>query len=134
MIGSGRTEHRDTVLGLDADIFLDLQRDRLEDVGKVDVVFDVIGGEILKRSATLVRPGGALITIAEPPQVQPEHGRAIFFVVEPDRASLAAPRTQTSRRPAAPDRRSGMFTGRSALGIRPRVSQPRQDHHRNRRR
>ncbi|MGA8545928.1 MAG: NADP-dependent oxidoreductase [Mycobacterium sp.] len=89
VIGSGRTEHKDTVLGLEADTFLDLQRDRLEDVGNVDVVFDVLGGEILERSAQLVRPGGALITIAEPPQVQPEHGRAIFFVVEPDRADLA---------------------------------------------
>jgi NADPH:quinone reductase-like Zn-dependent oxidoreductase len=90
VIGSGRTEHRETVLGLGADIFLDLQRDRLEDVGKVDVVFDVIGGETLKRSAKLVRRGGALISIAEPPEVQPEQGRTLFFVVEPDRAVLAA--------------------------------------------
>jgi NADPH:quinone reductase-like Zn-dependent oxidoreductase len=90
VIGTGRTEHRDTVLGLHADTFLDLQRDRLEDVGEVDVVFDVIGGEILSRSASLLRPGGALITIAEPPRVEPEHGRAIFFVVEPDRTTLAA--------------------------------------------
>jgi NADPH:quinone reductase-like Zn-dependent oxidoreductase len=90
VIGSGRTDHRETVLGLGADSFLDLRADRLEDVDEVDVVFDVIGGEILRRSAALVRPGGALITIAEPPQVQPEHGRAIFFVVEPDRAGLVA--------------------------------------------
>ena len=90
VIGTGRAEHRDTVLGLGADVFLDLQRDRLEDVGKVDVVFDVIGGEILERSAQLVRSGGVLISIAEPPRVQPEHGRTIFFVVEPDRAGLAA--------------------------------------------
>src|SRR5690349_13480456 len=90
VIGSGRTDHRDTVLGLEADLFLDLQRDRLEDVGSVDVVFDVIGGQILSRSAALVRPGGVLVSIAEPPQVQPEHGRAIFFVVEPDRTILAA--------------------------------------------
>ncbi len=90
VIGSGRADHRDTVLGLGADSFVDLREDHLEDVGKVDVVFDVIGGEILRRSAALVRPGGALITIAEPPQVQPENGRAIFFVVEPDRAGLIA--------------------------------------------
>ena len=90
VIGSGRTDHRDAVLGLGAHTFLDLQQDRLEDVGDVDVVFDVIGGEVLRRSARLVRPGGALITIAEPPQVQPERGRAIFFVVEPDRAGLLA--------------------------------------------
>jgi hypothetical protein len=30
-------------------------------------LFDVIGGEILDRSAQLVRSGGALVTIAEPP-------------------------------------------------------------------
>jgi NADPH:quinone reductase-like Zn-dependent oxidoreductase len=90
VIGSGRAEHRDTVLGLGAEAFLNLQRDRLEDVGEVDLVFDVIGGETLRRSAKLVRPGGALITIAEPPHVQPEHARAIFFVVEPDRDGLIA--------------------------------------------
>jgi NADPH:quinone reductase-like Zn-dependent oxidoreductase len=90
VIGSGRTEHRETVLDLGVDTFLDLQRDHLEDVGKVDVVFDVIGGETLKRSAPLVRSGGALISIAEPPQIRPEDGRTVFFVVEPDRAGLVA--------------------------------------------
>ena len=90
VIGSGRTAQKDTVLGLGADTFLDLQQDRLEDIGKVDVVFDVIGGEILDRSAQLVRSGGALVTIAEPPRVRPEGARAVFFVVEPGRAGLAA--------------------------------------------
>jgi NADPH:quinone reductase-like Zn-dependent oxidoreductase len=88
VIGSGRTEHRDTVLGLGADIFVDLQHDGLAGLDPVDVVFDVIGGETLVRSAKLVRPGGALVTVAEPPSVQPEQGRAVFFVVEPDRAGL----------------------------------------------
>ena len=90
VIGSGRTSHRQTVLGLGADDFADLDRDRLEDVGAVDLVFDVLGGEILDRSAQLVRPGGALVTIAEPPRVQPEDARAIFFIVEPDRDRLRA--------------------------------------------
>ena len=53
------------------------------------MVFDVIGGDILERSAALVRAGGTLVTIAEPPTVQPDDGRAVFFVVEPDRARLA---------------------------------------------
>jgi NADPH:quinone reductase-like Zn-dependent oxidoreductase len=90
VIGSGRTAQREAVLGLEADAFLDLQQDRLEDIGEVDVVFDVIGGEILDRSAQLVRSGGALVTIAEPPRVRPDDARAVFFVVEPDRAGLAA--------------------------------------------
>ena len=90
VIGSGRTAQRETVLDLGVDAFLDLQQDRMEDVGEVDVVFDVIGGEILDRSAQLVREGGALVAIAEPPRVRPENARAIFYVVEPDRAGLVA--------------------------------------------
>ncbi|OBA59408.1 NADPH:quinone reductase [Mycobacterium sp. 1100029.7] len=90
VIGAGRTAHRDTVLNLGADTFVNLQSDWLGGIGHVDVVFDVIGGETLRRSAELVRPGGALVTVAEPPQVQPRGGRAIFFVVEPDRNGLVA--------------------------------------------
>ena len=89
VIGSGRGAQRDTVLDLGADGFVDLDRDELDGVGEVDVVFDVIGGELLDRSARLVRSGGILVTIAEPPRVRPDNGRAVFFVVEADRAQLA---------------------------------------------
>ncbi|MGO9509188.1 MAG: NADP-dependent oxidoreductase [Mycobacterium sp.] len=93
VIGTGRAAHRQTVLDLGAHFFMDLHSDlvgdRLEDIGEVDLVFDVMGGQILNRSATLVRPGGALVSIAEPPRVPPGNTRAIFFVVEPDRAALA---------------------------------------------
>jgi NADPH:quinone reductase-like Zn-dependent oxidoreductase len=76
------------VLGLGADAFLDLQADHLADAGEVDVVFDVIGGQILDRSAALVRADGVLVTIAAPPAVQPENGRAVFFAVcAPSRGS-----------------------------------------------
>jgi NADPH:quinone reductase-like Zn-dependent oxidoreductase len=90
VIGIGRTAHRQTVLGLGAEVFVDLDRERLENIGEVDMVFDVIGGQIVHRSAMLVRSGGALASIAEPPRAEPDNGRAIFFVVEPDRAALAA--------------------------------------------
>lgn len=53
------------------------------------MVFDVIGGDVLDRSAALVRAGGTLVTIAHPPAVRPKDGRALFFVVEPDRVRLA---------------------------------------------
>lgn len=89
VVGTGRTTHRQTVLDLGADGFVDLERDQLEDAGEVDLVFDVMGGEILQRSAALVRTGGALVSIAEPPPSEPENGRAVFFVVEPDRGELA---------------------------------------------
>ncbi len=89
VIGTGRARDRDAVIGLGADAFADLQAGRLVDVGEVDVVFDVIGGEVAERSVPLVRAGGTLVTIAGPPKAQPAGGRAIFFVVEPDRFRLA---------------------------------------------
>ncbi|MGA8725283.1 MAG: NADP-dependent oxidoreductase [Acidimicrobiales bacterium] len=89
VIGTGRAADRDTAMGLGVDVFLDLEADKLEDAGKVDVVLDVIGGEILDRSTELVRAGGTLVTTIRVPTVQPENGRAIFFVVEADRSRLA---------------------------------------------
>jgi NADPH:quinone reductase-like Zn-dependent oxidoreductase len=89
VIGTGRAADREAALGLGADAFVDLQADRLEEAGEVDVVLDVIGGEVLQRSAPLVRAGGTLVTIVGPPKVRPADGRAIFFVVEPDRFRLA---------------------------------------------
>ena len=89
VIGTGRDADRDTVLGLGASIFLDLETDKLEDAGEVDVVFDVIGGEIRDRSTGLVRAGGTLVTTVGTPTIQPKDGRAMFFVVEADRARLA---------------------------------------------
>ena len=88
VIGTGRAADRDRALGLGVDQFVDLEADRLEDAGEADVVLDVIGGEILKRSTALVRAGGTLVTTIEPPTIQPENGRAIFFVVEADRSQL----------------------------------------------
>ena len=89
VIGTGRAADREAALGLGANVFVDLQADRLEEAGELDVVFDVIGGEVLERLAPLVRVGGTLVTIIGPPKVRPAEGRAIFFVVEPDRLQLA---------------------------------------------
>ncbi|MEV7979706.1 NADP-dependent oxidoreductase [Streptomyces sp. NPDC086519] len=88
VIGTGRASDRDRALALGVDTFIDLQNEKLEDAGEADVVFDVIGGDILDRSAALVRPGGTLVTIVMPPKVRPKAGHAVFFVVEPDRARL----------------------------------------------
>jgi NADPH:quinone reductase-like Zn-dependent oxidoreductase len=89
VIGTGRTADRDRAGELGVHTFLDLETEKLEDAGEVDVVFDVIGGDVLARSAALVRAGGTLVTIAEPPQTLPRDGRALFFLVEADRARLA---------------------------------------------
>src|SRR6185312_4390953 len=60
----------------------------LEDVGGVDLVFDVIGGDIQKRSAGLIRAGGTLVTVVGPPEARPTDGLAVDFVVESVPAQL----------------------------------------------
>jgi NADPH:quinone reductase-like Zn-dependent oxidoreductase len=88
VIGTGRAAHRQTARDFGAQEFVDLENDALEDVGGVDLVFDVFGGDIGKRSAGLVRAGGTLVTIAGMPEVRPADGRAVDFVVVSDRAQL----------------------------------------------
>jgi len=88
VIGTGRAADRQTALDFGAQVFVDLDNDVLEDIGGVDLVFDVIGGDIGKRSAGLVRAGGMLVTIAGPAEARPAEGLAVDFVVEADRAQL----------------------------------------------
>jgi NADPH:quinone reductase-like Zn-dependent oxidoreductase len=88
VIGTGRAADRQKALGFGAQEFVNLDSDTLDDVGSVDLVFDVIGGEIGKRSARLIRAGGTLVSAVGPPQARPADGFAIDFVVESDRAQL----------------------------------------------
>jgi len=88
VIGTGRAADRHKALDFGAQEFVDLDNDALEDVGGVDLVFDVIGGDIQQRSAGLVRAGGTLVTIVGPTEARPADGLAIDFVVESDRAQL----------------------------------------------
>jgi NADPH:quinone reductase-like Zn-dependent oxidoreductase len=89
VIGAGRAADRQTALAFGAQEFVDLENDVLEDVGGVDLVFDVIGGDVGKRSARLIRAGGTLVTIVGPPEARPADGLAVDFVVESDRAQLS---------------------------------------------
>ncbi|RZT07617.1 NADPH:quinone reductase-like Zn-dependent oxidoreductase [Kribbella sp. VKM Ac-2569] len=88
VIGTGRAADREKALDYGAHAFVDLANESLEDVGGVDLVFDVIGGDIQKRSAALVRAGGTLVTVVGPPESRPADGLAVDFVVEADRTQL----------------------------------------------
>src|SRR5436189_5134051 len=66
VIGTGRAADLQRVLDFGAKEFVDLDNDALEDVGGVDLVFDVIGGDIQKRSAGLIRAGGILVSVGGP--------------------------------------------------------------------
>ena len=89
VIGTGRAADRQKALDFGANEFVDLGNDALEDVGAVDLVFDVIGGDIQKRSAALIRAGGTLVTVVGPAEARPVDGLAVDFVVESDRAQLS---------------------------------------------
>ena len=89
VIGTGRAADRQKALEFGAHEFVDLDHEVLEDVGSVDLVLDLIGGEVGKRSARLVRAGGTLLSIVGPSEARPVDGLAIDFVVESDRAQLA---------------------------------------------
>ncbi|WP_433364916.1 NADP-dependent oxidoreductase [Actinoplanes sp. CA-142083] len=88
VIGTGRAADRQKALDFGAQEFVDLENDTLDDIGGVDLVFDLIGGDIQKRSARLVRAGGTLVSIVGPAEARPADGRAVDFVVEADRAQL----------------------------------------------
>jgi NADPH:quinone reductase-like Zn-dependent oxidoreductase len=90
VIGTGRAGGRQMALDFGAQEFVDLDNDSLEDIGEVDLVFDVIGGGIAKRSAGLIRAGGTLVTVTGPIEARPAGGGlTVDFVVVPDRAQLS---------------------------------------------
>ncbi|PZG16196.1 hypothetical protein [Nonomuraea aridisoli] len=70
-VGTGRAADRQTALNFGAKEFVALANDSLEDVGGADLLFDVIGGDITKRSTGPVRAGETLRTIAGPPEGRP---------------------------------------------------------------
>jgi NADPH:quinone reductase-like Zn-dependent oxidoreductase len=81
-IGSASAANRDLVLELGAQDVV--AGEGFEDaVEPVDVVFDTVGGERLRRSPAVLRPGGRLVSVAEEP---PDGG--VYFIVEPNRDHL----------------------------------------------
>jgi NADPH:quinone reductase-like Zn-dependent oxidoreductase len=94
VIGTGRGDARDLVLQLGADQYVDLAHDPLGDVEGVDVVFDLVGGEVLQRSWPMLRPGGSIVSVVDAPDAQRADVNSLLFVVEPNRDQL----TELSRR------------------------------------
>jgi NADPH:quinone reductase-like Zn-dependent oxidoreductase len=56
----------------------------------VDLVFDTVGGDVLARSPSIVKPGGRLVSVAEEPPSLPADAAITcsYFVVEPNRDQL----------------------------------------------
>jgi NADPH:quinone reductase-like Zn-dependent oxidoreductase len=89
VIGTGRSTVRSLVLDLGADQFVDIEHGAWSDgIEQADLVFDTIGGDILARSVDIVKPGGALVSVASPPPADRDDIRTVFFIRDPNRAQL----------------------------------------------
>jgi NADPH:quinone reductase-like Zn-dependent oxidoreductase len=89
VIGTGRSSARERVLELGAEQFVDVEQAGWErTVDPVDVVYDIIGGDVLERSVPLVKPGGALVTIMNPIQTGRDDIRFVHFVRDASGAQL----------------------------------------------
>ncbi|MGY2700735.1 NADP-dependent oxidoreductase [Nocardioides sp. HB32] len=88
VIGTGRGADREKALDYGAHEFVDLEDDGLAEVGNVDLVFDVIGGDVQKASAALIKTGGTLVSVVGPVEHRPADGLSVDFVVEADRLQL----------------------------------------------
>jgi NADPH:quinone reductase-like Zn-dependent oxidoreductase len=71
VIGTASGSNADLVRSLGADEFIDYRSTRFEDaVRDVDVVFDTIGGDTQERSWKVLKKGGVLVSIVQPPSEQ----------------------------------------------------------------
>jgi NADPH:quinone reductase-like Zn-dependent oxidoreductase len=87
--GTASAANLEFVRSLGADDVIDYAAMRFEDVvGKVDVVFDGVGGETLRRSWDVLKPGGQLVTIVAGDLPADARTRAAFFIVEPSKPQL----------------------------------------------
>jgi len=89
VVATGRANARQRVLDLGAQEFVDVEQDGWEStIGQVDLVYDIIGGEVLAHSVAMVKPGGALVSIAAPPQTDRSDIRTVAFVRDANGAQL----------------------------------------------
>jgi NADPH:quinone reductase-like Zn-dependent oxidoreductase len=89
VIATGSAANHDLLRELGASEVIDYTTTRFEEVAKnVDVVFDSIGGETVKRSWQIIKPGGTLVSITSPrPSFEEAKAfdvRATWFVVRPN--------------------------------------------------
>ncbi len=92
VIGTASARNRDFLRELGADEVIDYTSTRFEDMlHDVDIVLDTIGGDTMERSWSVLKKGGLLVSVFSPPPKEQAkaHGvRALFFVVQPNRAEL----------------------------------------------
>ena len=93
VIATASTKNQDLLRELGADETIDYTTQRFEDVARnIDIVLDPIGGETQERSWQVLKKGGALFSVVQPPSAEKakELGvRAAFVASHPNGAQLA---------------------------------------------
>ena len=70
VITTAQSKQQDTLLRLGADRVIDFTRERFEEeIEPVDAVLDLVGGETLARSYSVVKGGGIIVTFNQPPDL-----------------------------------------------------------------
>ena len=90
VIATASSRNLEFVRQLGAESVIDYQAMRFEEeVGEVDVVFDTVGGETLRRSWEVLKPNGRMVTIAADGEGATEDRvKQAFFIVEPNQQQL----------------------------------------------
>ena len=93
VIGTASAGNHEFVRKLGVDQVIDYNTERFEDVVQpVDVVLDTMGGDTQERSWKVLKRGGILVSIANPPKAASaaEHGvRQAFVFTQPNAAQLS---------------------------------------------
>jgi NADPH:quinone reductase-like Zn-dependent oxidoreductase len=89
-ITTASTQNLEFVTQLGARQVIDYTSEAFEQkVHDIDVVFDCVGGETLKRSWSVLRPGGRMVTIAANSEATDDQRvKDVFFIVEPNQTQL----------------------------------------------
>ena len=92
VIVTASARNSDFLRELGASVVIDYTTTRFEEmVYDVDIVLDMVGSETLERSWKVVKKGGVLVSVAEPPspeQAKAHDVRPVWFIVEPNRDQL----------------------------------------------
>src|SRR6476660_3476754 len=93
VFATASTKNQDLLRELGVDEPIDYTQQRFEDVArKIDIVLDTIGGETQERSWSVLKKGGNLVSLVQPPSEEnaKEFGvRAVFVGGQPNGAQLA---------------------------------------------
>ena len=92
VVATARSREVEAVRDLGASRVIDISRAAFEqEIGSVDAVLDTVGGEVQRRSFSVLKPGGTLISTVSRPDAEEAHRRGVtarFFLVEVTTATL----------------------------------------------